>query len=266
MKKNYSFSRTAITLFAAIILLLNLSSCKSEEQRFKESKETRDRIRAKLTSDYCKEVTFKALKYEMDSVEFAIFEQNRGSINETSESTITDLEYNGVRVESNGKVKGKIKGVTGTWRFYLTVNIDKDSIDTKEFKKEDYELHILDDDGYYLVYKNFYSYGDIEKANNERKKQLETIKEKHKRDVIVNGIKVIFDDEEGASLIYKSEKELTPQQIIGAISKIKRNNANMIQFKSEGHYADYVYATQCIIYTNEIDRIYKVVGGRPIRM
>lgn len=103
------------------------------------------------------------------------------------------------------------------------------------------------------------------RAEEAMKKKEEIERAKKRMKFSIDGINVEYAYNEGKSYVYKSSKQLSAEQIVQAIHNIGGNNMNMIQFRDAyGHYADYVYSTQCVIYKSS-GVIYKVINGKPVR-
>lgn len=269
MKKYKGFIISFI-IVALIIVASYLDSNKSDSSYSPPTKHVKSEyaitteMKEKITPDYLENIVKEIVvpHFEtIDSIRYAHPEPEKISRDLKIKYKEWCNEYH-AWIGLCGWVYGKAKS-SSKQRYYFSIydnitnkNIDNPYVDLKR------ELKIHDDNDIYIYYKG----EDIIKANEDHKKwKDDKKKEDAKRDFKIDGIRVKYSYQCGASYVYVSEKELTPQQVLKAINQIGENKVNMIQFCVENiHYADYVYSTQCIIYKGSGD-IYKVINGKPVK-
>lgn len=269
--------KTKISYFSFISICIAICSCtfsctkkKTFDELSKEQDALFESIEKKANMTICLKITQSVLNDRFSKVDTVVL--GKKSKMQTMQDGYLDVKKQKIPrfyiwMVSEGIVKGTINGVNGDYSFTIMSEIHQDEIDTFNPLVNDYDITVKDKEGYYVAYKLGKNEGGIEKMNEDLKNSRTAAKERHKKDNKVNGIIIEYEGEEGASYIYSSKKELTPEQIVRAITKINRGSINMIQFnKGSDHYADYVFDTKCIIYVNERDRIYKIINGSPIRM
>ena len=269
--------KSKISYLSFISICIAICSCtlsctkkKTFDELSKEQDALFNSIEKKANMTTCLKITKSVLNNRFSKVDTVILDKK--SKMQTGKDGYLDVKKQKlprfyIWMVSEGVVKGTISGVSGDYSFTIMSKVHQDEIDTFDPLINNYDITIKDKEGYYVAYKQGINEGGIEKMNEDLKKNRAAAKERHKKDIKVDGILIEYEGEEGTSHIYSSKKELTPQQIVRAISKINRGSANMIQFvKGSNHYADYVFGTKCIIYVNERDRIYKIINGSPVRM
>lgn len=267
---NNIFRIVCQTLFVGIVLTCNFSiyGCKKKteieilEERLKQLEEEnkrKDAIRKKCNKSYCYNLTRKILEEQMDIID-SIKSKDVSVYVEDKESY---KDYYSVTFSSGGTVYGDFKGIKGAYKFSYVTTITEEDLNKIEPHAI---LEIFDKDGYYVYSSNS---DDLEKSNQAIKERRADAEERKKMDVIVSGITISYErSEEGNTYVYSSERKLTPEQITEAIKKMKNTSfIKLVKFYVESyHYADYVFATKCIIYVNERDKIYKIIDGSPIRI
>lgn len=266
---NNIFRIVCQTLFVVIVLTCNFSiyGCKKKteieilEERLKQLKEEnkrKDAIRKKCNKSYCSNLTRKILEEQMDIIDSIKSKDVR--------VYIKDLGYRDkypVTFSTGGIVYGDFKRIKGAYKFSYVTTINEEDLDKKDYRAN---LEIFDKDGYY-VYSSYSD--DLDKLNQRIKERRADAEERKKMDINVSGITISYErSEEGNTYVYSSERKLTPEQITEAIKKMKNTSfIKLVKFYVESyHYADYVFATKCIIYVNERDKIYKIIDGSPIRI
>ena len=218
-----------------------------------------------------------------------VLEPQFASINEIQHDTNLEKKAQTIKIEKdrfdefyyatlvlNGVVYGTMHpSNTKRYRFSIIGRITEKNINNP-FEDLRHSLVIFDENKEYVYYKG----EDVAEANKNQKefekkmqeeirkdedvKREEEKKKEAGRNFSIDGIKVYFAFQEGTSYIYKTSKELMPEQIVRAINKIGDYN-NVIQFYvDDTHYADYVYNTKCIIFKST-GVIYKVKNGHIVK-
>lgn len=251
-------------LIGALCLIVSFSSCKKEltiEERIKD-------LETKITEGDCKELTRDSLKTVLKDLRDINFNHISIHAEEDIHSIQLDKLYVGISVQGN--VKGIYNDVDTIYTFFLYGQIPEELIEKKEFAPNEYSLSIKNRDGFF-VYDNK---NDIDSVNKEVALTQKEEKLNRKKDFVIGNTKVRFDGKEGNASFYSSKTELTVNEIAEAIQKkITSEGINMIRFYCDNkEYANYVYATQCIIlidnagdYRSPGD-IYKIINGKPVKM
>lgn len=237
----------------AVMFCFCILSCKNKSSEEKKDEIIKS-IEKKANKEFCFKVAKSILENRFSQIDTITMEESKTRINSNSS----------VSVHAKGKVVGLVKNnKKDEYDYDINTDIWFSKMDTYNPLDDNfYNITVRDKDGYYI----FCKVGVNEYAE-EYNKGLEVAKEMHKKDIKIDGITIEYGGEYGASYVYSSKKELTPEQIVKVISKIDRGSVDMIQFKINGEkYADYIYKTRCIIYVKYTDKIYKIVDGSPVRL
>lgn len=242
----------------ALVFCLFICSC----QKKLTPEERKASLKTKITENDCKEITSNALQSILNDLRDIKYENVLHGVEEDIHSLNKENNYY-ISVVVSGIASGVLNGVDSDYSFYLYGDIPENLADKKEFDNNGYNLS-LKKNGVF-VYSNK---EDINTLNKERNESLKQGEELRKKDFMIGKTKVRFDGKEGSSLRYTSTRELTPDEIADAVqNKIESDGVNMVQFYIvSDKYADYVYKTQCIIFVKYPDKIYKIIGGRPVKI
>ena len=242
----------------ALVLCLFICSC----QKKLSPEERKANLEAKISEADCKEITNKALQDVLNELRDIKYDNVLHGVVEDIHGISKDNNYY-ISVVVSGIAKGVLNGVNSEYSFYLYGQIPENLADKKEFDDNGYNLSLKQNGTF--VYSNK---EDINTLNKERNESLKQGEELRKKDFMIGKTKVRFDGKEGSSLRYTSTRELTPDEIADAVqNKIESDGVNMVQFYIvSDKYADYVYKTQCIIFVKYPDKIYKIIGGRPVKI
>ena len=254
-----AMTRKSIFLYlCTIIFCLAFDSCQNKPT----PDERRANLETKISEKDCKEITNNALQVVLGNLREIIYDNVSHGVEEDIYNSDKDNNYY-ISVVVSGTAKGVLNGVDSVYSFYLYGRIPENLVDKKDFDDNGYNLSLKQNGNF--VYSNK---EDINALNKDRIESLKKGEEMRKKDFMIGKTKVRFDGKEGNSLIYTSTRELTPDEIAGAIqNNIKAEGISMIQFYSgSDKYADYVYKTQCIIFVKSSDEIYKVIGESAVRL
>lgn len=219
------------------------------------------------TQEYLAGISIIALKpyfEHIDSINIPLTKYDREGLVEKMIFDYSKDEYYAI-IKVYGEIIGGKSDFSNErlFKYRFTDTLYSSKINTYEAR---HQRLVIDDWNGNTVYPLQDAYDQKRRRAEEAMKKKEEMERAKKRmEFTIDGIRVKYAYNEGKSYVYKSTKQLSSEQIVQAIHNIGGNNMNMIQFHDVyGHYADYVYSTQCIIYTSSHD-IYKIVNGKPVR-
>lgn len=239
-------------LFTIIVVALCLgtvgcSKKKTYSELADEAYAIRDSLQKRLNiekDDFCLKVTKRILKQHFSQIDTVIMNTSSASVHEKGriDEKTSQLPQFYVHVSTKGMVTGTINGVKGDYSYDTFVNIIREFMNDPY--SSDYNLTVNDNNGYYIV-----SVSDGRKKNvNELN---EEIKSNAQFDITVDGIKVRYIGRDGNAVIFSSSKELSPSQMAKVGKKFKYDYS-IIEFNvGANYYADYVFATGCVIYKKD---------------
>lgn len=232
----------------AIILCGSFEGCKKKvdyNKLLNEIQAQRKSLQKKVNNEYCYKITKSILESHFSQIDTVIMSKE-------SKASVYggDLNYKTaeigkfyVQIDSKGKVKGTINGKKDEFSYDIFYErIDIDELDIPSLN--DYSMSIKDKEGYYLSCIYDGKKEDVTEMN-------EKIKSNAKNNVVVDGIVCRYINREGNAIIFSSNKTLTPSQM-AKVGKMTKLEYSMIEFIANGqYYADYVYATGCVIYKSD---------------
>ncbi len=246
----------------------------SEQMRPKTEKEKKAELKERLKPEIIRKNVVEILNPHFETIDTIVYDRTPEDIYEyfSGYYNVIKKEYS-YDIRIKGTVYGKAK-VSSKPPYYFETSAEV--VNSKPLKVSDLESNLMiKDDHDQLIYckgedlleaNKAYLMQKISRKNSELAKREEEQRIKESRNFVIDGIKIEYAYTDGNSYVYRSEKSLSPEQITLAIKKIGGNSMNMIHFHSaNGHYADFVYKTQCIIYISS-NSIYKVIDGKPYNM
>ena len=244
----------------ALVLCLTFGSC----QKKLTPEERKANLEAKISENDCKEFASKALHTILKDLRDIKYDDILLGVQENYYDFLNKDNNLYMQIIVSGHAQGIFNGKDSTYLFVFHGRIPEVLADNKEFDEDGYSLSLKSGDGFF-IYDNK---EDIDSLNNSIIETHKKVEEMAKKDFMIGKTKVQFEGREGNAIIYSSSRELTEDEIADAVQhKIESGGANMIQFKYRGErYADYVYQTQCIIFVKYQDKIYKIVGGNPVKL
>ena len=234
-------------------------------------------MKKKITTEYLNSIVEQVLEPQFASINEIRHDTNLEKIAQTIEFKKGSFdEFYYANLILNGVVNGTLyPSNTKRYRFSIVGRITEKNINDP-FEDLKHALVIFDENKEFVYYKG----EDVAEANKNQKEFEKKMQEEIRKDEAkkreeekrkeagrifsIDGIKVFFAFQEGTSYVYRTSKELKPEQIVRAINKIGEYD-NVIQFYvDDTHYADYVYGTKCIIFMST-GNIYKIVNGKLVK-
>ncbi len=249
-------------VYSVLILLFGgflLGSCSNPPSL----EERKSNLESKVSKEDCIEFTNRELKSVLKNLRDVKYDDVFLEVQENFRDFLNKDNNLYMQIVLNGEAKGMLNGKDTTYFFFLHGRIPETISDKIDFDDEGFSL-TLKKDRYYVYSNN----QDVDSLNRELDKSRKESEELKKKDFVINGTKVQFKGKEGDVLNYSSKNELTPDEIAEAAYRyIEHDGAIMIKFYCGTHkYVDYVYKTDCIIFVDYQDKIYKNIGGQAVKL